>query len=125
MMIFCTIPQFSCRINPTQPDIVTDYQLNDEELRFIRLIHAFHQRQNDNDLLKIVSQYEEMFDKVNTTRLVVLKVLKYQPDEPTLPIEKSRLQAFHTSPTTTVKTQTTSQEQEIDPMLQFLSGNID
>lgn len=122
-MILCTIPQFSCLIDPTNKAILTTYQLNDNETAFVQLIDLFHHRQDDHNLPMIVSEYEELFEKINTTRLVVLKVLKYQPTVQPLQIEKSRLQPAIRPIQTSQKNP--QNNQDIDPVLQFLSGNVD
>lgn len=120
-MILCTIPQFSCIHDICAKDL-SIYQLDEAEQMFVNLVQSFHSRENDNDLPMIISRYEELFDKINTTRLVVLKILKYQPNIKPLKIDSSRLQSVINTPALSAEINSST---EVEPMLKFLAGNIE
>lgn len=135
-MILSTISQFSYN-HDISVDSLSTYQLDKDELMFIDLINSFHHRKNDENLPTIIYHYEQLFNKINTTRLVVLKILKYQPNIQPFKIDNKRLQSVATSANITINiiekpinlTDTSIQTQldmvEIEPMLKFLSGNMD
>lgn len=120
-MIICNISQFSClfNINEISQDELMAYQLTPDEITFIQLIHDYQSRENDNKLPRIVQQYEALLGNIDVTRLVILKVLYYQPNIKPLQIDPSRLQNLPALPKRHIV------EAQIDPILRFLSGNFD
>lgn len=120
-MILCTISQFNYNADMILDDL-TMYQLSHDEQKFITLIQDFHARENDNVLPLIISNYEQLFEKIDSTRLVVLKILKYNPNIKPLHIDNSRLQSVIDEPKQSIEINNTT---DIEPMLKFLSGNME
>lgn len=119
-MILCTISQFNYNADMILDDL-TMYQLSHDEQKFITLIQDFHARENDNALPFIISNYEQLFEKVDSTRLVVLKILQYNPNIKPINIDSSRLQSVINEPNLPADINDTA---DIEPMLKFLSGNM-
>ncbi|WP_410472615.1 hypothetical protein ACGTJS_01580 [Faucicola mancuniensis] len=132
-MILCTISQFHCTQAITL-DMIDNYQLDEQEVAFLQLVYAYHHRENDNQLWHMIAEYEQIFYNINATRLVILKILQYQPNVKALSVDSHRLQNLPElkqplypnlkSTTPNKQTKKPTPKTGIDPILQFLSGNI-
>ena len=93
-MILCTISQFSSLQQHLGSQVISQYQISPEEFDFLQTIHEYENRQNDNELAYIIDRYERLFDSINVTRLVALKLVGYHHQVPPLRIDATLLESY-------------------------------
>lgn len=105
-MILCTISQFSSPYAHLGAEVIAQYHITREEMDFLQTVYNYENRQNDNDLVYLIDRYERIFNDINVTRLVALKLLSYHYQIPPLKFDASVLKAYQAQQPTDIPTQT-------------------
>lgn len=139
-MILCSISQFSSSQAHLGSHLIAQYQITSDEIELLQTIYDYENRQNDENLVFLIDRYERLFDTINVTRLVALKLLGYHPQVAMLPFDPTLLASYQTQQrqtqqlnlSKTMPVEATASnlgdrvidEQDIDPVLRFAAGNF-
>lgn len=93
-MILCTISQFSALHSHLGSELIAQNNITSEEVEFIQIIHDYESRENDNELVYLIDRYEHIFNDINVTRLVALKLLSYHHQVPMLKYDPTLIESY-------------------------------